>query len=149
VETFKSYQANKILLIPYQAFNNNWKLLQNFVKKLGNPNYGIIGDVNLSERKDISSLTNLVSVYGNLDLYKSSITNLGSLEYVSNTLYLARYPLNSLGKLKYVGGMLNICESKINDLGCLEYVGKSLITYKSGVCEEQLNAVRIDGKIII
>jgi len=140
--------TNNLLLIPYKIFNNDWDLLQKFINKIGNPNYGIIGDVNLSERNDIFSIKNLVKIYGNLDLYKSSITNLGNLEYVSDNLYLVKSSIISLGCLKYVGGMLNLCNTQIDNLGQLELVGKHLATYNSNILPEQINLINIKGKII-
>ena len=72
----------KLLKIPYVAFNNDWDLLQQFLERKGNPRYELTGDVNLSYRQDIIDLGNLVRVYGDLRLFGSSIQSLGKLEYV-------------------------------------------------------------------
>jgi hypothetical protein len=112
-----------ILKIPYSAVREDWDLLQQFLNMKGNPNYIIVGDVNLSKRQDIFDLENLVGVEGDLDLSDSTIESLGELEYVAGnlTLYDSFY-IKTLGNLKKVDGYLNLFNSHIESLGELEYV---------------------------
>ena len=117
----------KILRIPYSAVNGDWNLLQHFLKMKGNPNYIIVGDVDLRGSQDIFNLENLVGVEGDLDLSDSTIESLGELEYVAGnlTLYDSFY-IKTLGNLKKVDGYLNLFNSHIESLGELEYVGGGL-----------------------
>ena len=116
----------KLLKIPYTVFNKNWNLLQQFLDRRGNPKYELVGDVKLLNRKDIFDLGNLVRVYGDLDLFISSIQSLGSLEYVGGDLNLNATPIQSLGSLEYVGGDLTLDGTPIQTLGSLRYVGGDL-----------------------
>ena len=55
-----------------------------------------------------SSLGNLESVGGHLDLYYSTIKSLGQLQYVGKDLDLEKSDIESLGDLKLVGGSLDL-----------------------------------------
>ena len=112
------------LKISYQAFNNDWNLLQEFLKRNGNPRYELIGDVDLSHREDIFDLGNLVRVYGRLGLDFSSIQSLGNLVRVDDSLDLENTSIKSLGNLEYIGGYLDLAETPIESLGNLQYVGE-------------------------
>ena len=114
------------IIISFPAFNDDWWLLQDFLKRNGNPRYELIGDVNLTNTKDIFDLGNLVRVYGDLDVGFCSVQSLGALEYVSGTLRITRSMVESLGNLEYVGGNLFMSASKITNLGKLKYVGEVL-----------------------
>jgi hypothetical protein len=84
---------NKILKIPFAAFNNNWDDLQLFLKHRGNPPYEITDDLNL-RFSDIKSLGNLTSVGGYLNMEYSKIKDLGNLTSVGGYLYLGKTPLS-------------------------------------------------------
>ena len=117
----------KILKIPYSAVNNDWDLLQKFLKMKGNPRYIIVGDVDLRRRHDISDLGNLVGIEGYLILSESSIESLGELEYVEDYFSLfGCQNIKTLGKLKKVEGDLNLGRSSIKSLGDLEEVRGNL-----------------------
>ena len=96
----------KLLKIPYTVFNNNWDLLQQFLERRGNPRYELVGDVDFYRRKDIFDLGNLMRVYGDLNLFDTSIESLGNLEYVGGYLDLEGTPIQSLGNLEHVGGTI-------------------------------------------
>ena len=94
----------KLLKIPYSVFND-WDELQQFLDRRGNPMYEIVGDVNLSRRKDIFDLGNLVRVGGYLYLFNSSIKSIGNLEYVGGEFWLSKnhhLPENLLYNFKIV-----------------------------------------------
>ena len=115
----------KLLKIPYAVFND-WDLLQQFLKRKGNPRYELIGDVDLRWREDIIDLGNLIRVDGILDLYSSAIESLGKLQYVGSNLNLTDSSIESLGSLEYVGGHLVLPYTSIKELGNLKYVGHTL-----------------------
>ena len=116
----------KLLKIPYTVFNNDWNLLQQFLERRGNPRYELIGEVNLSNRKDIIDLGNLVLVDGHLDLEYSSIETIGNLEYVGCFLDISKTPIKSLGNLKMVDGNFLLSKTSIKTLGNLVRVGGGL-----------------------
>ena len=61
-------QEEYVLQIPsLEYFNNDWDLLQKYLKSKGNPLYSIDGSLNLFGTS-IESLGNLTSVCGDLDL---------------------------------------------------------------------------------
>lgn len=71
-------------------------------------------DGNLNLPKGVTSLGELETVNGYLNLRKSKITSLGNLKSVSGGLYFDSLKLTSLGVLKNVGGVI-FCD-KDNDL---------------------------------
>ena len=155
-------KMEKLLKIPYAVFND-WDQLQQFLERRGNPRYELVGDVDLSYKKDIFDLGNLVRVDGDfiayrssiqslgnlqyvsgaLNLYKSSIQSLGSLEYVGGYLDLKSTPIESLGNLQYVGGYLDLVATPIESLGNLEHVGGEIILSRNQIPEEQLTKFKI------
>ena len=139
----------KLLKIPYAAFNDDWDLLQQFLERRGNPMYEIVGDVKLYSRKDIFDLGNLVRVYGHLYLGGSSIKSLGNLEYVGGDLNLNWSSIQSLGNLKYVGENLSLNSTTIQSLGNLEYVGGSLNLRFTLKPIESLGNLKYVGRIIL
>ena len=133
----------KLLKIPYNVFND-WDLLQQFLERRGNPRYEIVGDVKLLSRKDIFDLGNLVRVYGDLDLYSSSIQSLANLQYVDGNLILWKTPIQSLGNLEYVGGHLSLYKTPIQSFGNLQYVGDIIILSEDHqITKEQLTKFKI------
>ena len=129
----------KLLKIPYNVFND-WDLLQQFLDRRGNPKYELVGDVKLLNRKDIFDLGNLVRVYGDLDLFVSSIQSLGNLKYVGGYLRLTATPIQSLGNLEYVGGNLQLYNAQIQSLGNLKYVGEKIwLSDDHQIPQEELN----------
>jgi hypothetical protein len=75
-----------------EIFNNDWSLLQKFLKKRGNPPFLIGGDLNLKETP-IKSLGNLTSVGGYLNLQGTPIESLGNLTSVGGDLDLQGTPM--------------------------------------------------------
>ena len=84
--------AKDILTIPGIHYFGGWDNLQKFLKSRGNPPYRIEDEVNLS-RTSITSLGNLISVGGDLILFKSKIESLGELQSVGGYLDLRRTPM--------------------------------------------------------
>ena len=121
----KLIKEDNIRKIDFDFFDNNWDILQRFVKRRGNPPYIITGDLDLFNTK-IESLGNLKSVGGYLYLYNTKIESLGNLQSVEGDLYLYNTKIESLGNLQSVGGFLDLDDTKIKSLGNLEYVGGSL-----------------------
>jgi hypothetical protein len=119
-------EEQEILHIPsLDVFGDDWKTLQKFLERRGNPLYSIGGDLDLSYT-DIESLGNLTSVEGNLDLFGCKIlTSLGNLTSVEGNLDLNRTNIESLGNLTSVGGTLYLSR-EIKNLGNLTSVGGSL-----------------------
>ena len=79
------------LKIPYSVFND-WNLLQVFLYRRGNPDYELIGDIDLRWQDNITSLGNLVQVDGNLNLGGSSIKSLGKLKHITGNLNFCDLP---------------------------------------------------------
>jgi glutamine cyclotransferase len=96
---------NKLFMFPNPERMGGWDILQQLLEKIGNPRYGIRGDLDL-RNSPIESLGNLEYVGGNLNLNDTPIKSLGNLEYVGGNLYLYNTPIESLGNLEYVGGNL-------------------------------------------
>ena len=104
----------KILKLQFSVFNNDWDLLQEFLKRRGNPPYIIDSDVDLRERQDIESLGSLIEVKGNLILRYTSIKSLGNLTSVGGYLNLDDTPIQSLGNLTSVGRDLMLQQTPIS-----------------------------------
>ena len=133
----------KLLKIPYKVFND-WNQLQLFLKHKGNPRYELVGDVDLSYKKDIFDLGNLVRVDGDFIAYRSSIQSLGNLQYVGRYLDLNSTPIKSLGNLKYIGRYLDLLRTPIKSLGNLEYVGEEILLSRyHQIPNEQLTKFKI------
>jgi len=116
-----------ILKVPYLVFNEDWDLLQRFLKMKGNPKYIILGNIDLNRRNDISDLGNLIGVMGDLDLAWSSIQSLGDLEFVDGKLHLMNCEkIKTLGKLKRIVGDLCLSFSAIQSMGDLEEINGNL-----------------------
>ena len=105
-------QEEYVLQIPsLEYFNNDWDLLEKYLKSKGNPLYSIGGDLDLRETP-IESLGNLTSVGGYLFLKKTSVESLGNLTSVGGTLDLRETPLSKMydsdeiRKMVKVGGDL-------------------------------------------
>ena len=73
---------------------------------------------------------------GRLNLYGTSITNLGNLGSVGGDLYLYDTPITNLGNLESVGGYLNLGVTPITNLGNLESVGGNLSLYDTPMSEK-------------
>jgi len=137
-----------ILKIPYSAVNENWNLLQKFLIHKGNPRYIIVGDVDLSYRKDISDLGNLVGVMGYFNLSESSIESLGELEFVDGffSIYECKN-IETLGKLKHVGDALSLSFTFVKSLDGLEFVGRDLFIVGTKIHRSELNNIKVGGRI--
>ena len=69
-------QEEYVLQIPsLEYFNNDWYLLQKYLKSKGNPLYSIDGDLDLRGRP-IKSLGNLTSVGGILNLIGTPLSKM-------------------------------------------------------------------------
>jgi len=126
-------ETEEILEIPYKVFNSDWEFLQEYLEKIGNPPFKLIGSVDL-RYTEVFDLGKLVGVTGGLVIRESPIHTLGDLEFVGGifdavkTLYL-----KSLGKLRVVGATCIVKNSMVRDLGDLERVGGTLNIYGSRV----------------
>jgi hypothetical protein len=119
----ESEEEQKVLHIPsLKFFNDDWDLLQKFLKSKGNPPYTIGGDLDLY-RLPVKSLGNLQSMGGYLDLRGTPIKSLGNLHSVGGWLDLRDTPIKSLGNLTSVGGYLDLRGTPIKSLGNLTSVG--------------------------
>ena len=116
------------VIIPYRFFGNDWNQLQEYLIKKGNPRYALQGNLDLSNRKDILSLNNLVKVYGDVILNNTSLESLGELRVVEGDMRV-KYSKNlkSLGKLERVNQNLYLKYSFVDDLGNLTSVKKEII----------------------
>jgi len=146
-------EQDEILKIPFDAFGNDWDLLQKFLEKRGNPPYELTGNVDLEE-KNIKSLGNLISVGGWLDLRNTPIKSLGNLTSVGGHLDLYGSPIKSLGNLTSVGGSLYLQGTPIKSLGNLTSVGGSLYLRDTPISkkyseEEIRQMVNVGGDIYI
>lgn len=93
-----------------EVFDNDWELLQKFLKRRNYPYYSIGGNLFL-KNLSIPSLHNLVAVYGHLSLDRTKIDSLGCLRLVEGYVSLIGCSVKDLGELKYVGGNLFLSEN--------------------------------------
>jgi hypothetical protein len=95
-------QDQELLRIPFDAFSNDWWILQKYLDRRGNPPYKLVGDISLRYQWEIDTLGSLVEVIGSIDLYDTRINSLGNLKYVSGFLELTDAKIKTLGNLEYV-----------------------------------------------
>ena len=101
-------EEQKVLHIPsLKFFNDDWNLLQKFLKSKGNPPYSISGSLDL-EFKSIESLGNLTSVGGDLDLRRTPIESLGNLKSVGGNVFLRRTPLSTMYTIEQIRQMVDV-----------------------------------------
>lgn len=147
-------QDQEVLEIPsIDHFDNDWSLLDEFLKRRGNPPYSIGENVNMFNLKEIKKFPgNLVLVKGNLDLmgsaieslpdnlfkvegyfdiFNTDIKSLGRLVSIGKWADLRNSVIKDLGDLEFVGGNLNLADSKITSLKKLKTVGENLILRSS------------------
>ena len=118
----ESEEEQKVLQIPsLKFFGDNWYILQEYLKEVGDPPYSISGELDL-RRTPIESLGNLVSVGGGLMLYNTPIESLGNLQSVGGYLDLTGTQIKSLRNLQSVGGYLSLLNTPIKSLGDLQSV---------------------------
>ena len=117
---------NSFVKLRFEAFGNNWDLLQHYIKKKGILSYSLVGDLDLSDSKDIVTLGSIIELIGNLDLSGSLIEDLGDLKIVGGKLNISRTPIRNLGGLTYIGSSLIATQSNLMSLGELTYVGKDM-----------------------
>jgi hypothetical protein len=99
-------EEQEILQIPSLDVFGDWKTLQKFLERKGNPLYTIGGD--LMFRTNIKSLGNLTSVGGNLDLYGTNIKSLGNLTSVGGDLDLRGTPLSKKYTIEEIRNMVKV-----------------------------------------
>ena len=101
-------QEEYVLQIPsLEYFNNDWNLLQKYLKSKGNPLYSIGGNLNLRETP-IESLGNLTSVDGYLDLRGTAIKSLGNLTSIGGYLDLTKTPLSKMFDSDEISKMVKV-----------------------------------------
>ena len=147
-------QEEYVLQIPsLEYFNNDWNLLQKYLKSKGNPLYSIGENLDL-RRTPIESLGNLISVGGDLHLRGTPIESLGNLTSVGGGIYLMKTPIKSLGNLTSVGGTLDLRGRPIKSLGNLTSVGGILNLIGTPLSkmydsDEIRKMVKVDGKLYL
>jgi hypothetical protein len=139
-EQFDSMKE-KVIKLPYNAFDYNWKLLQEYLKRKNQPLYILIGDVDL-RGQDIKSLENLIAVYGKLILESEPIEDLGRLVEVRGFLDLFKTQITNLGMLKKVDGDLDLRKSKLSMIAARKRVERELYM-------EIINDIEINGDLYI
>ena len=101
-------QEEYVLQIPsLEYFNNDWDLLQKYLKSKGNPLYSIGGSLNLFGTS-IESLGNLTSVGGSLDLEGTPIKSLGNLTSIGGYLDLTKTPLSKMYDSDEISKMVKV-----------------------------------------
>ena len=127
-------QEEYVLQIPsLEYFNNDWNLLQKYLKSKGNPLYSIGENLDL-RRTPIESLGNLISVGGDLHLRGTPIESLGNLTSVGGGIHVMKTPIKSFGNLTSVGGNLNLIGTPLSKM------------YDS---DEIRKMVKVDGKLYL
>jgi len=111
-------------------------------------------DLDLTDT-DITSLGNLQSVNGDLDLENcKNLNSLRNLQSVGDYLDLSRTDITSLGNLKSVGSYLSLYKTNVTSLGNLEFVGESLFLKETPISkkyseEEIRQMVNVVGGVIL
>jgi hypothetical protein len=105
-------QEEIITLPPFHYFDNDWNLVLELSE--GKP-FKILGDVNLSNNQEITTLGNCYAVGGGLYLYIcKNLQSLGKLTEVGGYLDLFGCKnLQSIGNLTEVGGYLDLQNTPI------------------------------------
>ena len=147
-------ETEKLFEVPalfnfHKDHNIAWEIVQNYLKKKGNPPWSLWGDINLGDNTSIRSLGNLRYIQGNANLAWSSIEDLGELTEVGGrlNLSLSSIELKSLGNLNKVGGCLSLEGTGITSLGNLEFVGSNLDL--SNLKIESLGKLKYVGSCIV
>ena len=101
-------QEEYVLQIPsLEYFNNDWDLLQKYLKSKGNPLYSIGVSLNLFGTS-IESLGDLTSVGGSLDLEGTPIKSLGNLTSIGGYLDLTKTPLSKMYDSDEISKMVKV-----------------------------------------
>jgi len=112
-------EEQKVLYFPSSKyFDNDWNVLQKYLKQKGNPPYIIGGDLDL-RNTSIQTLGNLISVKGNLLLGNSDIQYLWKLKSVEGSLSLSQTSVETFkffGDLKHVGGDLILIDTPLSNI---------------------------------
>jgi hypothetical protein len=147
-------QEEIITLPPFHYFDNDWNLVLELSE--GKP-FKILGDVDLIDKQEITTLGNCYAVGGFLDLYNcTNLQSLGNLTEVGSALSLHNCTnLQSLGNLTKVGGDLDLyfCEN-LESLGNLTkvggYLGLSYTPIADTMTEDEIRQqVNVGGKIYL
>jgi hypothetical protein len=139
-EQFDSMKE-KVIKIPFAAFDYNWKLLQEYLKRKNQPLYILIGDVDL-RGQNIKSLGNLMVVYGKLILDEEPVEDLGRLVEVRGFFDLHKTQITDLGMLKKVDGDLDLRKSKLSIIASRKGVERELYM-------ETINNIEINGELYL
>ena len=102
--------AKDILTIPGIHYFNGWDNLQKYLETIGNPPYRIQDGLDLQDTP-ITSLGNLESVGGYLNLHLTKITSLGKLKSVGGYLDLNNTPISKKYTEKEIRKIANIIGS--------------------------------------
>jgi hypothetical protein len=150
---------DKILKLRFDLFDNDWDVLQLFLKRRNNPPYILVGTVELTDRRDVETLGSVVEIWGNLRANYTSLRSLGNLTKVSGNVSFFKSPIQSLGNLTYVGGKagLNLAGTDIKSLGNLSFVADDLNLKRTPFSREAkidtrrdiLNKVFVGGTVFL
>ena len=127
-------EEQEVLQIPSLDVFGDWETLQKFLERRGYPLYSVGGNLDLTGCKKLTSLGNLTSVGGDLNLYETNIESLGNLTSVGGYLDLDRTNIESLGNLTSVGGDLDLSRTPLS---------------KKYTIEEIRNMVKVGGDIYL
>lgn len=121
-------EDEEIFHIPSLSFvNGDWNTLVQFLEYEGSPKWSFGEALDLEDNSDVTSLHNLVSVDGFLDLTGTKVTTLGNLKYVGSWLDITETEIETLGDLEYVGDALWGAQvESLTSLGNLKKVNSSL-----------------------
>ena len=127
-----------------------YELKKNISLSDGEINYD--GNVKLSMWSNLSfpsghhNFSRIISIYGNLEVFDSSVKSLDKLTYVTGDVFLSKTMIESLGNLKYVGGNLEITHNdNLQSLGNLEDVGGDISLTSSPNIESLGNLKTVGG----
>ncbi len=121
-------ETEEVLVIPsLSIFPDGIEGLKNFIEKKNIKRWSLDDRLDLRRYEgDLTWLEGLVSVSGELDLYKTSIESLPNLQSVGGYLELRRTLIKSLDNLQSVGDALDLRYAPIESLGNLQSVGDYL-----------------------
>jgi len=121
-------ETEEVLVIPSLSFfPDGIEGLKNFIQKKNIKRWSLDDDLDLFEYKgDLTWLEGLVSVSGDLDLFRSSVESLPNLQSVDRSLDLRHTLIKSLDNLQSVGDGLDLRYAPIESLGNLQSVGDAL-----------------------
>jgi hypothetical protein len=143
-------ETEEVLVIPsLSIFPDGIEGLKNFIQKKNITRWSLNDSLSLFQYEgDLAWLEGLVSVSGDLGLFRTSIESLPNLQSVGRSLDLRHTLIKSLDNLQSVGGDLYLYGAQIESLPNLQSVGGDL-DLEGGQIESLPNLQSVGGYLYL